>query len=437
MSDLVESVPDILRGLLGIAVFVGIAVLFSSDRKNIPWRVVVVGIVLQFVLAAMVIHVAPVRVAVEAVGLFFVKLLGFTGEGTRFLFGSLLDEKTHGVIFALGVLPSVVFFSAFSAALYYLGILQKIVRGMAWIFSKTMRLSGPETLSATANVFLGQTEAPLLVRPWLAGMTRSEILCVMVGGMATVAGAVMVAYISLLGGGDPQQQLVFATHLLTASVISVPAALMMSKILLPQTEEVDKSLHLAQERNGVNLLDAICHGTTEGVKLAVNVGAMLLVFTALVAFVNFILESGIGAPTGLNALVARWTHGTYDGLSLEFILGILFAPVAWLMGISGDAVLQSGEFLGLRTVLNEFVSFVRLGEMKSAGLYSDPRNLMILTYALTGFANFVSIGVQIGGIGAMAPSQRPTLAQLGWKALIGANLACFMTGAVAGILSPR
>lgn len=428
---------DVLRGFLGIAVFVAIAVLFSSDRKNIPWRVVVVGIILQFALAAMVIHVQPVRTAVEAVGFFFVKLLGFTGEGTRFLFGSLLDEKTHGVIFALGVLPSIVFFSAFSAALYYLGFLQKLVRGMAWIFSKTMRLSGPETLSATANVFLGQTEAPLLIRPWLAGMTRSEILCVMVGGMATVAGAVMVAYISLLGGGDPQQQVVFATHLLTASVISVPAALMMSKILLPQTEPVDRSLHLAQDRNGVNLLDAICHGTSEGVKLAVNVGAMLLVFTALVAFVNFVLERGIGAPTGLNALVAEWTHGTYDAFSLEFILGIIFAPVAWLMGISGDAVLQSGEFLGLRTVLNEFVSFVRLGEMKAGGLYTDPRNLMILTYALTGFANFVSIGVQIGGIGAMAPSQRPTLAQLGWRALVGANLACFMTGAVAGILVPR
>jgi CNT family concentrative nucleoside transporter len=211
----------------------------------------------------------------------------------------------------------------------------------------------------------------------------------------------------------------------------------MSKILLPQTEEVDRSLHLAQERNGVNLLDAICNGTTEGVKLAVNVGAMLLVFTALVAFVNFILERGIGAPTGLNVLVAQWTNGTYEGFSLEFILGILFAPVAWLMGISSDAVLQSGEFLGLRTVLNEFVSFVRLGEMKAEGLYNDPRNLMILTYALTGFANFVSIGVQIGGIGAMAPSQRPTLAQLGWRALLGANLACFMTGAVAGILSPK
>lgn len=428
---------DVLRGLLGIAVFVGIAVLFSSDRKNIPWRVVAVGILLQFVLAALVIHFPPVRVAVEAVGVFFVKLLGFTAEGTRFLFGTLLDEQTHGVIFALAVLPSVIFFSAFSAALYYLGILQRIVRGMAWIFSKTMRLSGPETLSATANVFLGQTEAPLLIRPWLAGMTRSEILCVMVGGMATVAGAVMVAYISLLGAGDPKQQVVFATHLLTASVISVPAALLMSKILLPQTEEVDKSLRLAQERNGVNLLDAICHGTTEGVKLAVNVGAMLLVFTALVAFVNFILGHWIGAPTGLNALVAQWSNGVYEGFSLESILGILFAPIAWLMGISTDAVLQSGEFLGLRTVLNEFVSFVRLGEMKAAGLYTDPRNLMILTYALTGFANFVSIGVQIGGIGAMAPSQRQTLAQLGWRALIGANLACFMTGAVAGILAPR
>jgi len=379
-------------------------------------------------------HFPPMRVAVEAVGVFFVKLLGFTAEGTRFLFGSLLDGNTHGVIFALAVLPSVIFFSAFSAALYYLGILQRIVRGMAWIFSKTMRLSGPETLSATANVFLGQTEAPLLIRPWLAGMTRSEILCVMVGGMATVAGAVMVAYISLLGGGDPQQQLVFATHLLTASVISVPAALLMSKILLPQTEEVDKSLHLAQERNGVNLLDAICHGTTEGVKLAVNVGAMLLVFTALVALVNYILENWIGAPTGLNALVAQWTNGVYEDFSLEFILGILFAPIAWLMGISGDAVLQSGEFLGLRTVLNEFVSFVRLGEMKAEGLYTNPRNLMILTYALTGFANFVSIGVQIGGIGALAPSQRPALAQLGWKALLGSNLACFMTGAVAGIV---
>ena len=429
-----ETSGEIWRGFLGIAVFLGVAVLFSSDRKNIPWRVVGVGLVLQFVLAGLVMHVTPVRMAVELVGMFFVQLLGFTAEGTRFLFGSLLDEKDHGMIFALSVLPSIVFFSAFSAALYYLGILQKIVHGMAWIFSKTMRLSGPETLSASANVFLGQTEAPLLIRPWLAGMTKSEILCIMIGGMATVAGAVMIAYISLLGGGDPEQQLMFATHLLTKSVITVPAALMIAKILLPQTEPVDQSLHLAQESNGVNLLDAICRGTTDGVKLAVNVGAMLLVFTALVALVNFVLEGWLGEVTGLNALVAEWSGGVFDGISLDFLLGMIFAPVAWLMGISGDAVLVSGALLGERTVLNEFVAFVRLGELKATGVFADPRNLMILTYALAGFANIVSIGVQIGGIGGLAPSQRETLARFGWKALLGASLACFLTGAVAGIV---
>ena len=425
---------DILRGLLGIGVFVGIAVLFSADRKRISWRVVGVGLLLQFVLAGLVMHVPLVRSGVELVGMFFVELLGFTAQGTRFLFGSLLDEQSHGVIFALSVLPSIVFFSAFSAALYYLGILQKIVHGMAWIFSKTMGLSGPETLSASANVFRGQTEAPLLIRPWLAGMTKSEILCVMIGGMATVAGAVMIAYISLLGGGDPEQQLVFATHLLTKSVITVPAALMIAKILLPQTEPVDTSLHLAQESNGVNLLDAICRGTTDGVKLAVNVGAMLLVFTALVALANFVLEGWIGEATGLNVLVANWSGGVFDGISLDFLLGMIFAPVAWLMGISGDAVMISGALLGERTMLNEFVAFVKLGELKASGAFADPRNLMILTYALAGFANIVSIGVQIGGIGGLAPSQRETLARFGWKALLGASLACFMTGAVAGIV---
>lgn len=430
----VDALTETGRGLLGVAVFLGVAVLCSADRKNIPWRVVGVGLGLQFFLAGLVMHVAPVRGAIELVGIFFVRLLGFSAEGTRFLFGSLLEEQNHGMIFALSVLPSIVFFSAFSAALYYLGILQKIVHGMAWIFAKTMRLSGPETLSASANVFLGQTEAPLLIRPWLAGMTKSEILCIMIGGMATVAGAVMLAYISLLGGGDPEQQLLFATHLLTKSVITVPAALMIAKILLPQTEPVDQSLHLAQESNGVNLLDAICRGTTDGVKLAVNVGAMLLVFTALVALVNFVLEGWLGEVTGLNARVAAWSGGVFDGISLDFLLGMLFAPVAWLMGISGDAVLVSGALLGERTVLNEFVAFVKLGELKATGVFADPRNLMILTYALAGFANIVSIGVQIGGIGGLAPSQRERLARFGWKALLGASLACFLTGAVAGIV---
>jgi concentrative nucleoside transporter, CNT family len=254
--------------------------------------------------------------------------------------------------------------------------------------------------------------------------------------MATVAGAVMIAYISLLGGDDPEQQLLFATHLLTKSVITVPAALMIAKILLPQTEPVDTSLHLASARNGVNLLDAVCLGTTDGVKLAVNVGAMLLVFTSLVALVNFVLEDWIGAPTGLNALVASWTGGVFDAFSLEFLLGMIFAPVAWLMGISGDSVMTAGALLGERTVLNEFVSFVKLGTMKAEGAFTNPRDLMILTYALAGFANIVSIGIQVGGIGTVAPSQRENLARFGWIALLGASLACFMTGAVAGILSP-
>ena len=432
--SLVEEIVLILRGLLGIAVFIGLAVLLSENRRAIPWRVVGVGLILQCSLAALVMHVPWVRAGVELVGLFFVRLLGFSTEGTRFLFGSLVDEQAHGVVFALSVLPSIVFFSAFSAALYHLGILPKIVQGMAWIFSKTMRLSGPETLSASANVFLGQTEAPLLIRPWLETMTKSEILCIMIGGMATVAGAVMVAYISLLGGGDPEQQLVFATYLLTKSVITVPAALMIAKILLPQTEPVDTSLHLNSQSNGVNLLDAICRGTTDGVKLAVNVGAMLLVFTALVALINFVLKDGIGAATGLNSWVVLWTNGLCSGFSLDFLLGMIFAPVAWLMGMSSDSVMSAGALLGQRTVLNEFVSFVRLGEMKAEGAFADPRNLMILTYALAGFANIVSIGVQIGGIGGLAPSQRETLARFGWKALIGASLACFLTGTVAGIV---
>jgi concentrative nucleoside transporter, CNT family len=338
------------------------------------------------------------------------------------------------VVFGLSILPSIIFFSAFTSALYYLGILQKIVWCLAWVMTKTMRLSGPETLSASANVFLGQTEAPLLIKPYLNTMTRSELLCVMVGGMATVAGAVLIAYISFLGGNDPAQQVIFATHLITKSVISAPAALMFAKILVPQTEAVDTSLEVNKEKIGANLLDAICLGTTDGIKLAVNVGGMLIVFVALVALVNYVLGHWIGDPLGLNTLVISWTGGTFQSFSLEFVLGLFFAPVAWLMGISNDALLQSGALLGTRTVLNEFVAFIDLARLKDTGIYTDPRNLMIMTYALAGFANIVSIGIQIGGIGAIAPAQRENLAKLGVKALIGGSLACFMAATIAGIL---
>lgn len=431
-----DTLTNVFRGLLGLAAFIGIAVLLSENRRAINWRIVLIGLSLQFIFAGLVIYAPPVRYAVEAMGSFFVKLLAFTGEGTKFVFGSLVDAEKHGVVFGLSILPSIIFFSAFTSALYYLGILQKIVYGFAWVMTKTMKLSGAETLSASANVFLGQTEAPLLIKPYLNTMTRSEILCVMVGGMATVAGAVMIAYISFLGGTDPAQQVIFATHLITKSVISAPAALIISKILVPQTEKVETALEVSRDKIGSNLLDAICLGTTDGIKLAVNVGGMLIVFTALVALVNYVLSGWIGDPLGLNVWVANITDGAFKTFSLEFLLGMLFAPVAWLMGISNDALLQSGSLLGTRTVLNEFVAFIQLADLKNAGAYTDPRNLMIMTYALCGFANIVSIGIQIGGIGAIAPAQRENLAKLGVKAFIGGSIACFMAAAIAGILVP-
>ncbi|HRI81044.1 MAG TPA: nucleoside transporter C-terminal domain-containing protein [Opitutaceae bacterium] len=429
-----DLIIQTFRGLLGLAVFVAIAVAFSANRRAIDWRLVGVGLVLQFVFAALVLHVGPVRWAIEGVGRFFVELLAFTRAGTGFLFGSLIDESKHGVIFAIGILPSIIFFSALTSMLYYLGILQRIVWVFAWVMTRTMKLSGAESLSASANIFLGQTEAPLLIKPYLNAMTRSEILAVMVGGMATVAGAVLIAFIAFLGGDDPQQKVLFATHLITKCVISAPAALVIAKILLPQTEPINTAMEVSRDKIGANLLDAICLGTTDGIKLAVNVGGMLIVFTAFVAMANYGLDRWIGELFGLNAWVASVTGGVFDKFSLEFILGVIFAPIAWLMGIDYGHLLQSGALLGTRTVLNEFVAFIQLSELKNSGAYTDPRTLVIMTYALAGFANIVSIGIQIGGIGAIAPGQRTNLATLGLKALLGGSLACFMAAAIAGIL---
>ncbi|MEY3775268.1 MAG: Nucleoside permease NupX [Verrucomicrobiota bacterium] len=429
-----DLIIQTFRGLLGLAVFVAIAVAFSANRRAIDWRLVGVGLVLQFVFAALVLHVGPVRWAIEGVGRFFVELLAFTRAGTGFLFGSLIDESKHGVVFAIGILPSIIFFSALTSMLYYLGILQKIVWVFAWMMTRTMKLSGAESLSASANIFLGQTEAPLLIKPYLNAMTRSEILAVMVGGMATVAGAVLIAFIAFLGGDDPQQQVLFATHLITKCVISAPAALVIAKILLPQTEPINTAMEVSRDKIGANLLDAICLGTTDGIKLAVNVGGMLIVFTAFVAMANYGLDRWIGELFGLNAWVASVTGGVFDKFSLEFILGVIFAPIAWLMGIDYGHLLQSGALLGTRTVLNEFVAFIQMSELKNSGVYTDPRTLVIMTYALAGFANIVSIGIQIGGIGAIAPGQRTNLATLGLKALLGGSLACFMAAAIAGIL---
>ncbi|MDO8539444.1 MAG: nucleoside transporter C-terminal domain-containing protein [Opitutaceae bacterium] len=423
------------RGLLGIVAFLALAVCFSSNRRAIPWRLVLTGIVLQIVFGLLVLHVDIVRIAIDSIGMFFVKILDFTSAGAEFLFGSLITNKqTFGFLFAFNILPTIIFFSALTSLLFYLGILQRIVYAFAWVMTKTMNLSGPESLSASANVFLGQTEAPLLIRPYLSTMTRSELLAVMVGGMATIAGAVMVAYIGMLGGDSPESRLLFAKHLLTASVMSAPAALLTSKILLPQTEHIERNVEVPREKIGANSLEAIAAGTTDGLKLAVNVGAMLIVFTAMIAMVNWILSAGVGQWTGLNTWIASATAGRYTEFSLQYIFGLIFAPLAWLMGIDAGQLMVSGQIIGEKTILNEFYAYATLAKLKSTGVLTDVRAQIILTYALCGFSNLASVGIQIGGIGALAPNQRTALAQLGMKALLGGSIACFLTACVAGML---
>lgn len=430
-----DTLLNVARGLLGIVAFIGIAWCFSANRRAIPWRLVLTGLALQVVFGLLVLRVDAVRTVVDAVGRFFVRILDFNEAGARFLFGNLLDaSQSWGFLFAFKVLPTIVFFSAFTSLLFYLGILQRIVFVFAWVMSKTMKLSGAESLSASANIFLGQTEAPLLIKPYLATMTRSELLAVMVGGMATIAGAVMVAYIGMLGGPTEAGQVLFAKHLLTASVLSAPAALLTAKILEPQTEEINRSIEIPQEKIGTNVLEAIANGTTDGLKLAINVGAMLLVFTALIAFVNWVLSAGVGSWSGLNAWIAQSTGGRYTDFSLQYVMGLVFAPLAWLMGIEGGQLMLAGQIIGEKTILNEFYAYGTLGKLKESGALGDPRTQIILTYALCGFSNVASIGILIGGIGSLAPNQRPVLARLGVKALLGGSIACFLTACVAAML---
>lgn len=430
-----EHISPILRGLLGIAAFLGIAVLFSENRRAIPWRLVGMGVLLQFACGLLVLKIDLVRDAVDAVGNAFVAILDFNKAGTQFLFGSLVtDTKSFGYLFAFNVLPTVVFFSALTSLLFYWGILQRIVYAFAWIMSKGMRLSGAESLSASANIFLGQTEAPLLIKPYLATMTRSELLAVMVGGMANIAGAVLVAYIGMLGGEDPVQRLLFAKHLITASLMSAPASLYIAKIMIPQTESVDETISVPREKIGANALEAIANGTTDGVKLAVNVGAMLLVFTALVAMANAILSHGLGSWTGFNEWIVGSTGGRYPELSLQYICGVLFAPLAWLMGVDYGSLTVAGQVIGEKTILNEFYAYGTLSQLIAGEQIPDQRAQIIVTYALCGFANIASIGIQVGGISVLAPNQRSTLARLGVKSLIGGSLCCFIGASMAAML---
>ena len=427
------SLRNLFRGLLGMLSLIAIAWVFSANRKAISWKVVGIGLAIQLMLAFSILQVPPVQYFFELVGKVFVVILDFSKAGTEFLFAGFLDTSTYGFIFAFQVLPTIIFFSALTSLLFYLGIIQKVVYALAWLMTKAMRLSGAESLSVAGNIFLGQTESPLMIKAYLEKMTRSEILLVMTGGMATMAGGVLAAYISFLGGDDPVQRLVFAKHLLAASIMAAPGAVVIAKILVPQTQEIDKSMDISKDRIGSNVLDAISNGTTEGLKLAANVAAMLLVFIAFIAMFNFIVGK-FGLWTNLNPWIEQISDGQYSQLSLQFILGYVFAPVMWLIGISLPDITLAGRLLGEKVIMTEFIGYVSLAELKEAGAFSDPKSIIMATYMLCGFANFASIGIQIGGIGSLAPGKRVLLSQFGMRALLGGTMAALMSATIVGII---
>tara|TARA_B100000579_G_C22793722_1_gene835951 strand:+ start:62 stop:1345 length:1284 start_codon:yes stop_codon:yes gene_type:complete len=414
-----------LRGLIGIISLIGICYLLSNNRKKISWNLVLTGLLIQIIFAIGVLKIPFVSSIFKSISDVFIALLEFTKSGAIFLFGEVLvNDNSFGATFAFQILPTIVFFSALTSVLFYLGVLQKIVYFFAKIIKKLMNLSGPESLAVVGNVFLGQTESPLLIKPYIKKFTKSELLCLMGGGMATIAGGVFIAFIGFLGEE-------YATHLLAASVMSAPAAVIASKILLPETKKTSKEMKISDEDFGNNLFDSITLGTVQGIKLAVNVGGMLLVFVAFIALLNALLNI-FGSFTGINDLIST-NSNIYDNLSLELIFGYLFAPIAWIIGIPYQDILLSGQLLGEKTVANEFIAYESLSEMINNNSLTEKSRIMA-TYFLCGFANFLSIGIQIGGISVLAPNKRKDLAKLGIKALIAGTVASLLTAVIVGIL---
>lgn len=428
------SAGSIGRGALGMFALLIIAFLFSTNKKAINWKTVGLGLAFQLIIAIGVLKIPFIQIAFESIGKVFVSVLDFTRAGSIFLFGDMMDINSYGFIFAFQVLPTILFFSALTSLLFYLGIIQKIVKLLAIVLTKLLHISGAESLSVAGNIFLGQTEAPLLIKAYLDKMNRSEILLVMIGGMATVAGAVLAAYIGFLGGDDPELRLQFAKHLLAASVMAAPGAIVVSKILYPQTESINTDVRVSNEKIGSNILDAIANGTTEGLRLAVNVGAMLLVFVAFIAMINGILDL-IGDFTSLNDWVAA--NSPYEKLSLEAILGTVFAPLMWLIGVPYEDMTLMGQLLGIKLAASEFIGYIQLADLKdmaNATHLTYNKSVIMATYMLCGFANFASIGIQIGGIGSLAPSKRKTLSEFGIKALIGGSIASLLSATIAGMI---
>jgi len=428
------SLEGLIRGLIGMSVLILIAFLLSNNRKAINWKTASFGLVLQIILAIAVLKISWVKMIFESAGKVFVKILDFTMEGTKFLFGDLVSVENFGNVFIFSILPTVIFFAALTSILFYFGIIQKVVKVMALLLSKLLGVSGPESLSVAGNIFLGQTESPLMIKAYLEKMSKSEILLVMIGGMATVAGGVLAAYIGFLGGDDPELKIFYAKHLLTASVMAAPGAIVISKILFPETEKINTDLNISQDKIGSNFLDAISNGTTEGLKLAANIAAMLLVFLAFIAMINYMLN-GIGGVFYINELISNNT--VYENLSLEFILGYLFSPIMWLIGVAREDMTLMGQLLGIKLAASEFIGYIQLSSLKDASNLihlNYQKSIIMATYMLCGFANFASIGIQIGGIGALEPTQRKNLSKFGFLAVIGGTLASLLSATIAGMI---
>ena len=427
-----EAITRVAFGLFGLVVLIGLAWLFSNNRKSVDWRLVATGVGLQIAFAALVLLVPGGRDVFDALGHGFVKILGFVNAGSNFIFGSLMDTSKYGFIFAFQVLPTIIFFASLMSVLYHLGVMQAVVRAMAWAITKVMKVSGAETTSVCASVFIGQTEAPLTVRPYISRMTESELITMMIGGMAHIAGGVLAAYVGMLGGGDPEQQAYYAKHLLAASIMAAPATMVVAKLLIPETGTplTRGTVKMEVEKTTSNVIDAAAAGAADGLKLALNIGAMLLAFIALIAMLNWPL-TWIGEVTGLQAMLGRPTD-------MATLLGYVLAPVAWLIGVPWQDATLVGGLIGQKIVINEFVAYLQLADIvngKVAGVGLTEQGKLIATYALCGFANFSSIAIQIGGIGGLAPDRRQDLARFGLRAVLGGTIATLMTATIAGVLT--
>ena len=428
------SITSILRGIIGLSTIILIAYLLSNNKKRIDWKTIIIGLSSQLVIAVAVLRVEFVRMIFEKIGQGFLAIVTFTNQGSKILFGELADSSKYGEIFVFQVLPVIIFFSALTSVLYYYRIIQKVVSGLAWMLTKFLNISGQESLAVAGNIFLGQTEAPLLVKGYLDKMNKSEYFLLMTGGMATVAGSVLAAYIGFLGGDDPIQRIEVAKNLIIASVMAAPGAIVISKLMFPQTEEVTKNIKISTDVTGTNLLSAITNGTRDGIKMAVNVGAMLLVFLALIALVNGVFYQ-IAEVFGLNNWIQENT--IYEAFSLELILGYLFAPLMWLIGVATEDITLMGQLLGVKLAASEFVAYIELASLKDIGSalhLTYQKSVIMATIMLCGFANFASIGIQIGGIGILAPGKSKLLTEIGFKAMIAGTLVSLLSATFVGML---